>query len=138
MKSARDRGGLVQNLTYSNITMSGVQNPIFITSYYPTLPTDPKADTAQAITATTPIWKNITIKNVTVTGSDNGGILWGLPEEKIQNLTLDNVKISATKGMEIFHASGVSFINGSSVTPKSGAAVTTYDATVSGITTTAD
>jgi hypothetical protein len=31
----------------------------------------------------------------------------------------------------------VSFTNGSSVTPKSGAAVTVYDAAVSGITTTA-
>ena len=39
--------------------------------------------------------------------------------------------------MEIFHASGVSFAGGSSVTPKSGAAVTTYDAAVSGVTTTA-
>jgi polygalacturonase len=137
MKSARDRGGTVQNLTYSNITMTNVQNPIYITSYYPTLPTDPSADTAMAVTATTPIWKNITIKNVTVTGSTNGGILWGLPEEKIATVVFDNVKIQATTGMEIFHATGVSFTNGSSVTPKSGAAVTTYDAAVSGITTTA-
>ncbi len=136
MKSARDRGGLVQNLTYSNITMTNVQNPVFITSYYPTLPTDPTTDTAMAITATTPIWKSITIKNLTATGSTNGGILWGLPEEKLQTLTFDNVKISATTGMEIFHATGVSFINGSSVTPKSGAAVTVSDATVTGVTTT--
>ncbi len=138
LKSARDRGGLVHNLTYSNITMTGVQNPVYITSFYPTLPTDPKTDATAAVTATTPEWQDITIKNVTVTGSDNAGILWGLPEAKIQNLTFDNVKISATKGMEIFHATGVSFTNGSSVTAKSGAAVTTYDATVSGITTTAD
>jgi polygalacturonase len=137
MKSARDRGGTVQNLTYSNITMTNVQNPVYITSYYPTLPTDPTADTAMAITATTPIWKNITIKNVTVTGSTNAGILWGLPEETIATVVFDNVKIQATTGMEIFHATGVSFTDGSSVTPKSGAAVTTYDATVSGITTTA-
>jgi hypothetical protein len=116
--------------------MTNVQNPIYITSYYPTLPTDPTADTAMAVTATTPIWQNITIKNVTVTGSTNGGILWGLPEQKISNLVLDNVKIQANTGMEIFHATGVSFINGSSVTPKSGAAVTVYDAAVSGITTT--
>jgi hypothetical protein len=136
MKSARDRGGNVHNLTYSNITMTNVQNPVFITSYYPTLPTDPTADTAMAITATTPIWQNITIKNLTATGSTNAGILWGLPEEKIQMLTFDNVKISANTGMEIFHATGISFINGSSVTPKSGAAVTTSDATVTGVTTT--
>ena len=39
--------------------------------------------------------------------------------------------------MPLFDATGVTFINGSSVTPKSGAPVTTYDAAVSGITTTA-
>jgi len=114
-----------------------VQNPIYITSYYPTLPTDPTTDTAMAVTSTTPYWQNITIKNLTATGSTNAGIIWGLPEAKVSMLTLDNVKISAKTGMEIFHASGVSFINGSSVTPQSGAAVTVYDAQVTGITTTA-
>jgi hypothetical protein len=114
-----------------------VQNPIYITSYYPDLPTDPTADSAMAVTATTPIWQDITIKNVTITGSTNAGILWGLPEMKISNLVFDNVKIQATTGMEIFHATGISFTNGSTVTPKSGAAVTVYDTAVSGITTTA-
>jgi polygalacturonase len=137
MKSARDRGGPVQNLTYSNITMTGVQNPIYITSYYPTMPTDPKTDPAQAITATTPEWKDITIKNVTVTGSSNAGILWGLPEAKISTVVFDNVRIQATTGMQVFHATGISFVGGSTVTPKSGAAVTTYDADVTGIATAA-
>jgi polygalacturonase len=137
MKSARDRGGTVTGLTYSNITMTNVPTPVYITSYYPTLPTDPTTDTAMAVTSTTPYWQNITLKNVTATGATQAGILWGLPEAKISNVTFDNVKISATSGMEIYHATGVSFTDGSSVTPKSGAAVTTYDATVSGITTTA-
>jgi polygalacturonase len=136
MKSARDRGGLVQNLTYSNITMTNVPNPVFITSYYPTLPTDPTTDTAMAITATTPHWQNITIRNLVATGSTNGGILWGLPEAKISTLVFDNVKIQATTGMEIFHATGISFTNGSTVTPRSGAAVTVSDAAVTGVTTT--
>jgi polygalacturonase len=137
MKSARDRGGLVQNLSYTNLTLKNVQNPVFITSYYPTLPADPKSDPAEAVSATTPYWKNITVKNVTITGSANAGILWGLPESKIDTLTFDNVQIQAKTGMKIFHASGISFLNGSSVTPASGAAVTTYDATVTGVTTTA-
>ncbi|HMF44872.1 MAG TPA: glycosyl hydrolase family 28 protein, partial [Polyangia bacterium] len=100
MKSGRDRGGLVQNLTYSNITMTNVQNPVYITSYYPDLPTDPTTDTAMAVTATTPYWQNITIRNLTATGSTNGGIIWGLPEAKVSGLTFDNVKISAKTGME--------------------------------------
>jgi polygalacturonase len=137
MKSARDRGGTVTDLTYSNVTMTNVPTPVYITSYYPTLPTDPTTDTAMAVTSTTPYWQNITLKNVTATGATTAGILWGLPEAKLSNITFDNVKLSGTSGLEIFHATGVSFINGSSVTPKSGAAVTTYDAAVSGITTTA-
>ena len=137
MKSARDRGGAVQDLTYSNITMINVQNPIFITSYYPTLPTDPSADTAMAVTPTTPIWKNITIKNVTVTGSTNGGILWGLPERRSRLSCSTTSRSRPPPAWRSSMPRGVSFTNGSSVTPKSGAAVTTYDAAVSGITTTA-
>ena len=49
----------------------------------------------------------------------------------------DNVSIKAQTGMVIYHASGVSFSNGSSIAPSSGPAVTVFDATVSGITTTA-
>ena len=48
----------------------------------------------------------------------------------------DNVKIQATAGMEIFRATEVSFTNGSARHAEVGAAVTTYDAAVSGVTTT--
>ncbi len=137
MKSERGRGGLVQNLTYSNITMTGVTNPIFIASYYPDLPTDPTTDTAQAVTSTTPQWENITLKNVTATGSANAGTLWGLPEAKISTVVFDGVTVSATTGMDIFHATGISFIDGSAINVKTAPAVTIYDATVTGTTTTA-
>jgi hypothetical protein len=39
--------------------------------------------------------------------------------------------------MNIYHATGISFIDGSTVTAGSGAAVTIYDASVTGIQTTA-
>jgi polygalacturonase len=135
MKSARDRGGMVTGLTYSNMTMTNVTNPISIESYYPTMPTDPTTDPAQAVTTTTPYWENITIKNLKVTGSPNAGTLWGLPEAKISNVVFDGVSIQATKGMDVFHATGISFINGSSINVSSGPAVITYDAAVTGIAT---
>jgi hypothetical protein len=113
-----------------------VQNPVYITSYYPDLPSDPTTDTAMVVTATTPYWQNITIRNLTATGSTNGGIIWGLPEAKVSGLVFDNVKISAKTGIKIFHATGVSFTNGSTETPQSGAAVTIYDAAVTGVSTT--
>jgi hypothetical protein len=101
------------------------------------MPTNPTVDSALATTATTPYWKDITIKNATITGSANAGILWGLPESKISNLVFDNVHIQADTGMVVYHATGISFANGSTVTPKSGALVKVYDADVAGITTTA-
>src|SRR5262249_32358547 len=103
----------------------------------PTLPADPTTDTAMAVTATTPTWQNITIRNLTATGSTSAGILWGLPEAKISAIAFDNVQIKAKTGMTIHHATGGSFTNGSTVTPSWGAAVTIYDAAVTGISTTA-
>ena len=38
LKSGRDRGGLVENLTYENLTMKRVKTSIMITSYYPEIP----------------------------------------------------------------------------------------------------
>ncbi len=73
---------------------------------------------------------------MTAVGSTNAGILWGLPEEKISNVAFDNVNVKGTTGMEIFHATGISFTGGSVVTATTGAAVTTSDATVTGIATT--
>ena len=135
MKSARGRGGVVQYIAYNNNTMSSVQHPIWISSYYPTDPTNPTLDPAQAVTSTTPIWKHIKIQSLTVTGSSEAGTMFGLPEEKVSDVTLDNVKISATTGMRIFHAASIVFQNGSSVTASSGNPVTIDDAAVSGITT---
>lgn len=135
MKSARDRGGVVQYLAYNNNTMTNVPNPVWISSYYPTDPSDPTQDPAQTVTSTTPIWKHIKITSLTATGSTNAGTLYGLPESKVSDLTFDNVHISATTGMRIYHASSIVFTNGSSVSVSSGYPVTIYDATVSGITT---
>ncbi len=136
LKSDRGNGGLVKGVSYAHVTMTGVENPILITSYYPTLPADPKSDPAQPVGAGTPQWQDITLTDVKATGSKNGGTIWGLPEAKVSALTLDGVTIAAATGMQIFHADGVTFKGGSTVTPASGNAVTTYDAVVTGIATT--
>lgn len=135
LKSARDRGGVVQYLAYNNNTMTSVQHPVWVSSYYPSDPADPTQDPGQAVTSTTPIWKHIKIQSLTATGSSDGGTIYGLPEEKVSDLTFDNVHISATKGMKIYHASSIVFTNGSSVSVSSGYPVTIWDASVSGIST---
>ncbi|MEI8271277.1 MAG: glycosyl hydrolase family 28 protein [Paludibacter sp.] len=124
LKAARDRGGseslACTNVSYSNITMKNVTNPIYVTSYY-FQTGDTLKDPAQAVTSTTPTWKNISYKNITITGSPTAGYIWGLPESPVKNLTFDNVKISATtQGITIIHADSVVFKNCSSITIPSG------------------
>ncbi len=133
LKTARDRGGVEQYFTYSNITMSGVTTPFYVTSYYPKEPTTPSSDPAQSVTSTTPTWQHLLFKNITVTGSPVAGILWGLPEQSISDVVFDNVSINATAGMKAYFVTGLVFRNGSSITASSGSAVTTYTTTISGI-----
>lgn len=134
IKTPRGRGGVVQNLTYENIQMTAVKNPIYIIDWYPerNAPKDPSTETAEPITDTTPIIRNIVIQNLTATNCPTAGIIRGLPEAPISNLTLSNVTISATSGMKIYHAQNVRFEN-SSLTVTRGDKLTTYNATISGL-----
>jgi polygalacturonase len=140
LKSGTDRGGNETTFSYSNITMKNVKYPFYITCWYPKEPTDdPSTLTAGAVTATTPTWKNISFKNITVTNSVYAGIIFGLPESYVNNVVFDNVKIEATKkGMVTNFVNGLVFKNNSSITIPSdrGDAVLNYAATISGINTT--
>jgi polygalacturonase/beta-glucanase (GH16 family) len=114
-KTGRDRGGIINNLTYSNITMNGILlYPFFLTSFYPnpsSLP--PTADDWVTPTATTPYWSNITLRNITAStaasGAKSPGIMWASAESPVENLLIDNVIVTGPAGVnfEIHHARGV-------------------------------
>jgi len=122
MKSDRDRGGLVQNLTYNDITMTNVKYPIVIYSYYNSIgtpngitPFRASTDVVHTVTSKTPIWRNINISNVTATattGNNIVGIIWGLPEMLVSNVTLSKVNLIApTKTFCIYNAQGIQIID---------------------------
>jgi polygalacturonase len=134
IKTGRGNSGLVQNLTYENIMMTNVKNPIYINDYYPerTAPKDPSTEKAEPVTDRTPVIKNITIRDLTVTNCPNAGVIQGVPEMPISDMTFSNVNISAKTGLIIYHARGIHFIN-SKITAESGKALMTYDAEVTGL-----
>jgi polygalacturonase len=109
IKSRRDRGGIVENITYTDITMKNVHPAISIMAYYQngTHSKYPKDDAAQPVTATTPIFRNIRIINVTATSTTDAGLIVGLPESLIQNLRLENLNLKAKHGLIIANAKGV-------------------------------
>ncbi len=106
IKSGRERGGLVEDITYRDLTMTNVDWPISITCYYPKVP---KEDAAQPVTATTPVFRNIKIINVTGASPRTAGQIVGLPESLISEVLLENVHLSAPTGLTIRNARYVDF-----------------------------
>lgn len=112
LKSERGRGGMVENLSYSDITMKNVGQAIVITSYYHGLPKPKEADARAAVTGTTPFWRNIRIRNVTaVDGTKDAGLIIGLPEMPAQDITLENVSITAPAGLRMRNVRNVTLLN---------------------------
>ena len=65
----------------------------------------------QPVTDTTPILRNIRIKNVKATSPKNAGYIVGLPESLVENVVLENVRISAPVGLTIRNAKGIKLKN---------------------------
>jgi hypothetical protein len=139
LKSDRDRGGLVENLRYLDISMTNVRYPIIIYSYYGSVgvPSSISAlrastDTVHQVTSKTPIWRNITISNLTVAATNGfiAGIIWGLPEMLVSNITFSKVNISASKSFDIYNARGIQFVDSQIHVPVSTNTLVLYNAQV--------
>lgn len=98
IKTGRGFGGEISDIVYRYIDMIGVTPAVAFTGYYPSLP---KVDTPEPIGATTPRIHDILLDHVTSTGGQDAGYILGLPESAISNVTFDDVKISAAKGMHL-------------------------------------
>ncbi len=97
IKSMRGAGGLVENIRYTNIRMSGVPHAlVFDLTYSDNNRPDFRGDPAK-----TPSIRYILVDHVTIEGSENAGRIIGLPESRITDLTLRDVKISAEKDLVI-------------------------------------
>jgi polygalacturonase len=106
IKSARDRGNDVSNLSFKDLTMVDVKTAILITEFYPH--PAPEGDVpAEPVGRLTPKFHDITIENVTATGSNSAGTIVGLPESPVTGLTLRNVHLAAKTGLSIAYATAV-------------------------------
>ncbi|HEV2328105.1 MAG TPA: glycoside hydrolase family 28 protein [Verrucomicrobiae bacterium] len=126
IKSQRGKGGLVENIVFTDIRMTKVDPAVTFTCYYmansakdPVQKALPEDDPAQKMTARTPVFRNIYIKNFTASCQSSAGVIMGLPESVISNVVFENVNISAVTGMKIENAKGIRWIN-SRITPAEG------------------
>ena len=120
------RGGGEEDWKFTNFTMSKVKNPLSIDCFYDkNYNSDPAVDkaNARALDSTTPTYNGIYLQNVKTTDVCEGNAIFfvGRPESHIKNVTLDNVQISAKKGIDIRFVDNLVFKNGSKITVSSGA-----------------
>lgn len=120
------RGGGEEDWKFTNFTMTKVKNPLSIDCFYDkNYNSDPAVDkaNARALDSTTPTYNGIYLQNVKTTDVCDGNAIFfvGRPESHIKNVTLDNVQISAKKGIDIRFVDNLVFKNGSKITVSNGA-----------------
>jgi polygalacturonase len=100
IKANRDRGNDVGPVFIRDVDMQDVKNALIVSEFYPkVLPPDPNL--RQPVTRLTPHFHDITIQDLTASGSGSAGAIVGLPEAPIQRVVLRNIRIRAVKGLTI-------------------------------------
>jgi DNA sulfur modification protein DndE len=123
-KTTRGRGGVVEDIRIHNIAISKVvQVCILFDMYY-----QQKNPKAEPVSERTPIFRNITIKDVICYSGKRAMSLRGLSELPMNNITLENVKLTCDSGASIADARDFTLRNVQIVTATS-PALDTYNTT---------
>ena len=104
IKSTRGRGGIVENIRFSNFVVENVKEPIYITSFY--TKTDP-----EPVSERTPIFRDIAISHFTIKKSPCTAKIFGLPEMPIQRLRITDVTASTQVGFRCDSVVGLELQN---------------------------
>ncbi len=123
-KSNRGRGGVVENINFSDIDMINIPTQaISFNLYYGGLSVSEmlaleksgkkvtEIETVPPVSEETPVFRNITMKNITCRGALQAIFLQGLPEMSLENIKMENIDIKAVNGITCIDADGIK-ING--------------------------
>jgi len=121
IKSDNNRGGLVQNINYYNVSMTNVNFPIQVYSYYNEIgtpssisPLTAANESVPIITNTlTPVFRNITFSNITATSVSGYpiGIIWARTEMPATNIVFDKVTLTGDRSFDLYNVKGAQFID---------------------------
>lgn len=101
MKSMRGRGGVVENVRFENIRVDEVSNEALqINMFY-------EFSTVMPKTKVPSVFRNISFTNVQGSGARVGIMLKGLPEQKLEDIMLQNIELTAQEAMISSDVSGL-------------------------------
>lgn len=106
LKSARGRGGVVEEIRVSNIVMKNIKDEAIVMNLFYDPNTKP-----EPVTERTPIFRNIHISNLTGSQIKKAGYVHGIEEMPVQNISFSNINIQAEEGFTIHTAKNVELHN---------------------------
>jgi polygalacturonase len=105
IKSGRSRGGVVENLRFDNwVIDSPLKDAILVTNYYVKIPQEP-------VSERTPVFRNISISNVTVSAAPVIADIQGLPEMPVEGLRMLDLTGSGKRGVQGFNTRALELRN---------------------------
>ncbi|WP_234734063.1 glycosyl hydrolase family 28 protein [Tellurirhabdus bombi] len=119
-KTARGRGGVVENIYVSDINMTNIPGEaILFDMYYMAKDPVPQAGAknelpemkAEPLNEGTPQFKNFYIRNVVCQGAETGILIRGLPEMSIKNIQIENAVLESNKGLVCIEAENIQLKN---------------------------
>jgi len=119
-KTTRGRGGVVEKIYISNITMKNiVGEAILFDMYYAAQDPVPLAGEKRelprvefkTVDETTPQFRDFHISNIVCTGAETAVFIRGLPEMHVKDVVLENLSMQSDKGIDMQEASGILFKN---------------------------
>lgn len=132
-KSRRGRGGVVENIYITNISMTDISTePIHFNLYYggksvvETIEDGEVIEVAEVIPPvdiTTPTFRNIYIKDVVCSNARKAMYFYGLPEHMIDNINVENMVVHSQYGAELMESENITLKN-ITIIPREGAPLT--------------
>jgi polygalacturonase len=108
IKSQRGRGGVVEGVSVCNIVMQDVPTPFSISSFYSG---SDKPEDLHSADETTPAFRDLLFSHITARGARNAGVIMGLREKAIENVTFSDVHVQATRGFRVTNAKDIAFLD---------------------------
>lgn len=124
-KTARGRGGVVENIFISDINMTNIPGEaILFDMYYmakDAVPQPGEKNTlpvmkSEPLNDGTPQFQNFHIRNVVCKGAQTGIMVRGLPEMSIKNITIENAVLQSNKGFVCIEGENINLRNVSLLT----------------------
>jgi polygalacturonase len=105
IKSMRGRAGIVENIWIHDITTDRIGGePILLNTFYGSSSIEPFSNRP-------PLFRNIRIRNLDCRRSRNALTIKGLPEQPIENVTIENLSVASENGLTCSDANGITLTN---------------------------